>query len=272
MNEIPIKNLPDLLEKIRDVTATWTKVGFARPWFRGQSDASNPPLPSIFREGNEIHEFHLSTNFRLVAPDFGLTPETGRIDQWLFLMQHVGLPTRLLDWTESPLAAAFFSTEKAASQTIKNDAAIWAIDPIELNTLSGIEDFPNTWAPGSIRQTIQIAWRTKDEPTFLPSGERILYKTCEYPVAIYPSSVHPRISRQKSCFTLHGTDKRDFETILSNKTITSKSRFIKFVLPKTIIQDIWQELHQIGITYSTIYPDLDGLSKELRVKFGIKLS
>jgi len=191
MKEIPIKNFADLLDRIRKDTAAWTKVGFAKPWFRGQSNKSNPPLPSIFREGNDKHELHLSTNFRLVAPGLGDTPETGRIDQWLFLMQHVGLPTRLLDWTESPLAAAFFATEKAATREIENDAAIWAIDPIELNNLSRINDFPNTWKRSSVRQTIQIAWGTQNEPTFLPSGEEVLYKPCAFPIALYPSSIHP---------------------------------------------------------------------------------
>ena len=272
MKEIPVKNLTDLLDQIRKDTADWTKIGFAKPWFRGQSDKSKPPLPSIFRDSNDTHEFHLSTNFRLVAPGFGDTPETRRIDQWLFLMQHVGLPTRLLDWTESPLAAAFFATEKAATREIENDAAVWAIDPIELNKLSGINDFPNTWTPSSVLQTVKIAWGTKDEPTFLPSGEKVLYKPCDFPIAIYPSSIHPRISRQKSCFTLHGTDKRDFETILNKQKITLESGFIKYVLSANIIVDIWLELNRLGMTYSTIYPDLDGLAKELKVKFGIKLS
>ena len=272
MEEIPIKNLKDLLSRIREDTTGWANVGFAKPWFRGQPNKNKPPLPSIFRDGNNTHEFHLSTNFRLVAPGFGETPETRRIDQWLFLMQHVGLPTRLLDWTESPLAAVFFATNKAATRKIENDAAVWAIDPIELNKLSGISDFPNTWTPSSVLQTIKIAWGTTDEPTYLPSGEKVLYKPCEFPIAIYPSSIHPRISRQKSCFTLHGTDKRDFETIFSKHKITLESKFIKYVLPVNIIEEIWFELNQLGMTYSTIYPDLDGLAKELKVKFGIKLS
>ena len=50
------------------------------------------------------------------------------------------------------------------------------------------------------------------------------------------------------------------------------SKFLKYVLPANIIEGVWIELNQLGITYSTIFPDLDGLAKELKVKFGIKLS
>lgn len=214
----------------------------------------------------------MSTNFRLVAPGFCKTPEINRIDQWLFLMQHVHIPTRLLDWSESPLVAAFFATEKAPTGRIENDAAIWAIDPIELNRLSGIEDFPNTWVPSSVLQTIKIAWGTQDEETILPSGGKMQYKPCEYPIAISPSSVHPRISNQKSCFTLHGMDKRDFEAILNKEQITKDSKFIKYVIPKDLIESVWSELGNFGITYSYIYPDIDGLAKELMVKFRIRLA
>lgn len=61
-------------------------------------------------------------------------------------MQHYGVPTRLLDWSENPLVALYFAVENKDKET---DAAIWMLRPNKLNTHAHIND--------------------KDEPDYIPS-------------------------------------------------------------------------------------------------------
>jgi hypothetical protein len=50
----------------------------------------------------------------------------------LALAQHYGLPTRLLDWTQLPLAAAYFAAKQALDLEERNEGgealAVWAFD------------------------------------------------------------------------------------------------------------------------------------------------
>ena len=147
---------------------------------------------------------------------------------------------------------------------IENDTAIYGIDPIALNQLSGFDYFPNTWTQTPALQTIKFAFGTQNDPI---NGQKIMY--LENPVAIYPSTIHSMIRSQRGCFTLHGNDKRDWEEILGQE-LSRKRRLVKYIIPKEIIPSILKDLYGIGITHATLFQDLDGLSRDLKYQFAIK--
>ncbi len=262
-----------LISKVRTDTEQWRLGGHVRPWFRGQADAGNPPRPSVFRQGYD--EFWMTTMFRLKAISFAQTPETSRIDQWLFLMQHHGLPTRLLDWTESPLVACFFAVEKwLTSQKPEesytaHDMAVWMIHPVELNKLTDpeMDGFPNTWTPGNIaNENIRLAFHTAEEKTRMLAVGQL--RPSIYPLAILPSNVDARVAVQRSCFIVYGRDKRDLEEALRETPLVTNGYFRKYTIPRAKAPVVLSELESMGISFSSVYPDLGGLAAELRLRFG----
>ncbi len=267
------------IRKITEHSAGWDCSGIHVPWFRGQPNTKSP-LPAVLRtkknkEIGRYDEFWLSTTFRNRAPSFGETPENrADIDKWLFLMQHVELPTRLLDWTESALAALYFAVN---DQTKDTNAAVWIINPVALNHVSlrineelnedllesNNDCFPNTWVKNrQSLENIRLAFMHPDEQF---SG----HNPSEKPIAIQLTYCHARMSAQKGCFTVHGKDvKRGFEEIFNEGSkLFNKGYFKKYVINRKDTFKIYKGLQTLGITSSTIYPDLYGLAEELKERF-----
>jgi hypothetical protein len=102
-------------------------------WFRGHTRNDWQLVPSAHRR-HPVLESQFAHHFRLRAPALA-TNCPGHKDYvgWLPLMQHYGLPTRLLDWTESLMVAAFFAVP---SKSDTSSAALWLRAPGTLNEQS----------------------------------------------------------------------------------------------------------------------------------------
>jgi len=263
--------LSGIQEHFLAFTRRWHTPPIARPWFRGHERPDWQLVPSILRSGNQQHEFHLTKLFRLLAPGFGVEIDIHRLDQWLFVMQHNGAPTRLLDWSESLNTALFF----ACLDWIKHrdiakcaDGAVFALNPMFLNEqVLGMSDFPVTWVQNRVLQTIKFAFGTQDELVVGPDQAPITY--LQSPVAIFPSTVHGRIRAQKACFTLYGADHRDLRTIFANSGWSAANMLLEYAIPRDSKPQLAEDLAQAGTTYSTIFPDLEGLTSDLMFQFRI---
>lgn len=135
--------------------------------FRGQADAGWALSPSVHRGYSPQQERYLTNEFRVRARSRYLScPSNSDYPDWLALMQHYGLPTRRLDWTYSPLVAAFFAVHPDYapwSDVADRDASIWALDGSKLNESQEFEPLIFPLDASSYEPLIVPAFKNREE-------------------------------------------------------------------------------------------------------------
>lgn len=255
-----IQSVQDYVQRTKEdyIKWKWPKDVPPCPWFRGEPACDTPLVPMLYRkERDEYYENRLNQLFRMKAPGFTKTPPRDHTDQWLFLARHVGLPTRFLDWTEGSLIALYFALQE-------NNPIIWMINPLGLNDLSLDKRYVDT---GTGYNIYGLTWVN------VPEGKNIASENIngawdtgksgmQLPVAIVPTLVHPRMVAQRSCFTVHGKDKRGLYELVGSAGILHK-----YTINSAKRLDMLDEIRIMGITYGTLFPDIDGLAKDLTNQF-----
>lgn len=174
--------------------------------------------------------------------------------QQMILGQHHGLPTRLLDWTYSPLTAMHFATtENNLDKMEKHDCIVWKIDIDEIHSILPQNYRAILKSENALIFTVdmlnKIAPDTEKYDSDMGAGSMVI---------IEPPSIDPRIINQYSYFSVVPTG-MSVEKFLAENTENT----VKYVIKKELRWRIRDMLDQLNINERTVYPGLDGLSQWL---------
>lgn len=157
--------------------------------------------------------------------------------EWMFIMQHHGIPTRLLDWSTDPLTALYFATNRNNTDDVygEDDAEIWLMDPIAVNMK--LHNIPG------------IAHLSEPEWSECLTGDAL------FPLCAYSSHVDERIRAQNGVFTLHGNLLKPLSYYhpISND-------FLIIVIPSDRVSKIRNDLRRIGYDHARMFPGIETLA------------
>jgi hypothetical protein len=254
-----IKNIADLLEAIRESGLAEKDHAHIRLWFRGQSNSSWALSPGVYRpsfpekaEWKRLRiERHMSQDFRVQSAG----TLTGARDNaaLYFLQQHYQMPTRLLDWTHSPLTALHFAVGGSNADT---DGQLFMMDAYSLATTQKVPESEFRGVATSRNELFRNAlrpifdwWKPKHFPGFI--------------LPVRPDHFDQRVMLQRACFTFHPPGKQALTPLDANPLLS-------YLIPKSSKLGLQKELFMLGIDAFTIYGDLDSLAARLKFAYKVK--
>jgi hypothetical protein len=184
-------------------------------------------------------------------------------DDWdiLFTMRHYGVPTRVLDWTETLGVAVYMALHhfgsgmpEPVSATAKDPPCVWLLNPYELNRRSTKGSANDLFDPKN------LGWDA-EEGVYYGYSELLLEDGIGWngPLAVYPRQRSDRMQAQRGWFTVHGDD---FTPIEQRR---NRERYLRQVMiPPEAMDGAFAFLKDAGLELFVLFPDLPSLAEHLR--------
>ncbi|UTV26613.1 FRG domain-containing protein [Photobacterium atrarenae] len=211
--------------------------------FRGVTDQSYKLIPSLGRGIEDgVHgdissvEHNLNEEFKRLSAPVLSSDDTPKTDfEWLFLAQHYGLPTRLLDWTSNPLVALFFAVEKDD----ETDGMVYATKQIITDQYEIFDPTTANYMKEKSQEPISIFALQSNQGSF---------------IFIRPKYNDSRYLNQRSVFSCPANPFKPLE--LDDVSLFKIKGYWK--------PELRRRLRTFGISTSFIYPGLAGIAQEVK--------
>jgi len=262
--ETVIESLTAFLQNVLEPHASVTSPLVRSYVYRGQAVARWPLQPSLCRmctalgharpEAIRIEKLlldqfrervHLHLEAEYLPTGFGTMLTTSARLEWWGLMQHYRAPTRLLDWTHSPLVALYF----AANERWNDDGAVWVVQRKLMNK-GGRDQF------GPMGNDEEAVWILDDPPPRV--------------IGIDPLRPTERMVAQQGCFTISQDILADHALAMAGQlpaeaeeegqTLVNRH---KYIIPAARKPELLRLLHHMNVTAASLFPGIDGLGAEL---------
>lgn len=241
---VVIESVEDLLGSLEALTADGHEI-----WYRGHRDWTWRLEASVLRdESHRKAEQAMIARFRQQAASAGLGhafDEWG----WVTFAQHHALPTRLLDWTESPLVGLYFACEEGPQGALEEDGELISLDPCDLNKEAGAGDSGNPYLLRDSTTALNGYRPGKD------AGDSLK------PRSVIAPMVFDRIRFQSGCFTVEqsrGPAGDNTEPLRAARSLET------FTIPGEAKMKLRGQLEALGFNEVSVYRDLDRISRRIK--------
>jgi FRG domain len=259
LSSISIVDLKTLQDAIDDALREFQ---WMFPLWRGHANLSWKLQAEVFRptgKGSTYDEVTLLGYFMAQAESrYARCPSANDQIAWLMLARHYGLPTRLLDWSLSPVVALYFAAQIAPDDP-QADGCLWALEPGRMNLhMEGRRSLQMASSP-AVQPLVEIAFEQqmaiRDQKT-----AALRYRA----LAIGMREIDARIFARQGACRIHAdkSDLAEFDYKLDNGIPWRWRRAFK--IPASAKNDLRSHLQRLSVHKAALFPDLGSLAEELK--------